>query len=233
MKNDRSRVCNRRRLGSIFIVCILLLTGCKNEKSAVNDMKNVEQRGYATILVISNGADGKRYHFDLGIAQERRTGEESEQEEICSFDCNDFQELSEKYQMIKGKDLSLAHLKVILLGKMEKDDIVNQKTVTVNPIIEELAETLQALDENEEIAKTCPVLQLEDREAFLNYLEAAKEPVGTYISSLVEAGERQGKDIPWLKDYLKVVREGKVLLIYNLQPESEGWTLKCSGKLEG
>lgn len=35
-------------------------------------MKNVEERGYATILVISTGTDGKRYHMDLGVAQEKR-----------------------------------------------------------------------------------------------------------------------------------------------------------------
>lgn len=231
MRSNRNWGLKRRGLGSILIICIVLLTGCKSEKSAANDMKNVEQRGYAAILVISNGNDEKRYHFDLGIAQERRTGEKSEQEEICSFDCDSLQELSEEYQMVKGKDLSLAHLKVILLGKTEKKEPAYQKSASANYITEELADILQALDENEEIAKTCPVLLLEDRDIFLDYLNGAEEPVGTYISNLIGAGEGQGKDIPWLKDYLKVVREGKGLLIYSLQQVPEGWTLRCSGEI--
>lgn len=208
----------------LSLLCWLLLTGCGtgNIKSG-NDMKNVEQRGYATILLISKGEEGKQYHFDLGIAKEKRTGEDSETETVCSFDCNSFEELSKAYQMVKGKDLSLAHLKVILIENSES--MVDSR--------EDNGRLLYDMDGNEEIAKTCPVLQLTDKEEFLTYLKDAKNPIGSYLNELIEAAERQGKDIPWLKDYLKAVREGTGLLIYELQQVSEGWTIKCKDEIKG
>lgn len=247
----------------ILLLCMFLLEGCNStdKKQAItnssvnetankffistktkNDMKNVEERGYATILLISEGKDGKRYHFDMGIAQEKKVGEESQTEEVSSFDCNSLEELAQEYQIVKGKDLSLAHLKVILFGQngtlQSNGQMFTQKTKTsfMNRGIynlEGMQELLQDLDENEEIAKTCPVLQLTEQQEFLEYLEKAEEPVGTYISNLVEAGERQGKDIPWLKDYLKAVKEGDMLLTYALEPVSQGWKLRCSNKIEG
>lgn len=247
MKNEVNRQCvrmyhfakKRCQVIGIMILCAALLTGCGNSNRAVNDMKNVEQRDYATILVISEGVDGKRYHFDLGIAQEKRTGEKSQNEEVCSFDCNNFDELNEEYQMVKGKDLSLAHLKVILLGKKDKVEEVFlnrnpiQEKVDQICIIEELAETLILLDENEEIAKTCPILQLDERDSFLDYLQQAEEPVGSYISNLIETNEWLGKDIPWLKDYLKVIREGDSLLVYTLESVEEGWKISCNSEIVG
>ena len=211
-------------LSVLSLLYLVLLTGCgTGSVSANNDMKNVEQRGYATILLVSEGEEGKRYHFDLGIAKERRTGEDSQTEEVISFNCNSVEELSEAYQMVKGKDLSLAHLKVIL--------IENPKTMTDSK--NESGTLLYDMDGNEEIAKTCPVLQLPDKEKFLDYLKDAKEPVGTYLGGLIEAAGRRGKDIPWLKDYLKAVREGNGLLIYELEQVPEGWSLKCNDEIKG
>lgn len=223
----RYKICRGKHIkqisGLLLLFCLLLLTGCGtgNVKSN-NDMKNVEQRGYATILLISEGEEGKQYHFDLGIAKERRAGEDSQTEEVVSFDCNSFEELSESYQTVKGKDLSLAHLKVIL--------IENPKTMIDSK--DENGKLLYDMDENEEIAKTCPVLQLPDKEKFLDYLKDAKEPIGTYLSGLIEVARQQGKDIPWLKDYLKAVREGTGLLIYELEQVSEGWSLKCRDEIK-
>lgn len=213
-----------RKLKLLPLLCLLLLTGCSPDNSkSNNDMKNVEQRGYATILLVSEGEEGKLYHFDLGIAKERRTGEDSQTEEVCSFDCNSFAELSEAYQMVKGKDLSLAHLKVILIENPEI--VVNGKG--------DSGKLLYDMDANEEIAKTCSVLQLSDKKKFLDYLKDAKEPVGSYLGGLIEVAEHQGKDVPWLKDYLKTVREGTGLLIYELEQVSEGWTLKCNAEIKG
>ncbi|MCM1497835.1 MAG: GerAB/ArcD/ProY family transporter [Clostridium sp.] len=224
------------------VLCVTMLSGCGSGSGTlanVNDMRNVEQRDYATILVISEGENGKRYHFDLGIAQEKRAGEESQREEVSSFDCNSFEELADEYQLVKGKDLSLAHLKVILFGDagQVKEVFFNENEVQENLdkmyILEELAETFTALDENEEIAKTCPVLQLYEQEEFLDYLEDAEEPVGSYLGNLIEANRRQGKDIPWLKDYLKVIREGDSLLVYTLESVDEGWHLVCRSRAGG
>ncbi len=213
----------KKYLKLLPVLALCLLTGCGAEdKNSVNDMKNVEQRGYATILLVSPGENGKRYHFDLGIAEEKRAGEDSQTEEVCGFDCGSFEELSEKFQSVKGKDLSLAHLKVILIEDA-KDGSAER---------EEQGQLLYDMDDNEEIAKTCPVLQLEDRKEFLDYLEEAKEPAGTYLSDLVEAGQRQGKDIPWLKDYLKAVREGDSIFIYALEQTEEGWTIKCRDEMQ-
>lgn len=232
MSGRRNRVqknvyrANRRKLYlSIYLLlCVLPLTGCGLSNTAsINDMKNVEQRGYATILVVSAGEEGKQYHFDLGIAKEKRAGEDSQTEEVCSFNCNSFEELNEAYQIVKGKDLSLAHLKVILIENPET--VIGQKA--------ENGKLLYDMDGNEEIAKTCPVLQLSDKEEFLEYLGDAKTPIGTYLSGLIETAQRQGKDIPWLKDYLKAVREGAGLLAYELEQVSEGWTLKCCNEIKG
>lgn len=244
----------------ILLLSLLLLGGCnstaekqnsvnnsRKEKAVTffsdtatkNDMRNVEERGYATILVISKGMDGKRYHVDLGVAQEKKVGEESQREEVSSFDCNSFDELAEEYQLVKGKDLSLAHLKVILLGQngsfQSNGQMFTQTAKNTDAVcnLEEIQELLLDLDANEEIAKTCPVLELQGRKKFLEFLEEAEEPVGTYISNLVSAGEHQGKDIPWLKDYLKAVREGDALFTYALEPVSQGWKLRCSNEIQG
>lgn len=237
------RIIRKRGLCCIVaFLCITMLSGCSSGSGTlanVNDMRNVEQRDYATVLVISEGENGKRYHFDLGIAQEKRTGEKSQREEVCSFECNGFEELADEYQLVKGKDLSLAHLKVILFGdtgRVEEvffDGNAVQESLDKMYILEELAETFIALDENEEIAKTCPVLQLYEQEEFLDYLEDAEEPVGAYLAGLIEANRRQGKDIPWLKDYLKVIREGDSLLVYTLESVDEGWRLNCRSRAGG
>lgn len=235
IRRGNGRIEGYRRFAILLTVSVFFLTGCGNakpknsERKAVNtinnDMKNVEQRGYATIIVISDGEDGNKYHFDLGIAQEKHTGEKSEKEKLCSFDCDSFRELSEKYRLVKGNDLSLAHLKIILLSQIGENGLLRKETYQADYLTTELGELLQEMDENEEIAKTCPVLQLEDRDTFLDDVENAEEPVGTYISNLVRTGERQGEKIPWLKDYLKMLREEEKIAIYSLETVSEGFTL--------
>ncbi len=74
----------------ILLLPLLLLEGCNAtaDTRTKNDMKNVEERGYATILVISTGTDGKRYHVNLGVAQEKKVGEERLREEVSSFECH-------------------------------------------------------------------------------------------------------------------------------------------------
>lgn len=200
---------------TLFLAGVPVLTGCGSQENIRNDMRNVEERDYATILLVSDGENGKRYRFFLGIAQEKKVGEKSQIEDVSSWDCNDFEELAEEYQLVKGKDLSLAHLKVILLSMKQME------------IMEEIQEALYLLDENEEIAKTCPVLELVEKERFLKYLKKAEEPVGTYLNHMMEASRRQRKNIPWLKDYLKAVREGKEIEIYFLEEVSEGWRIHC------
>lgn len=202
-------------MGMVVLLSLFSLTGCKSGIKIQSDMQNVEQRDYATLLLVSQGKNGKEYEFSLGIAEEKKVGEKSQTEKISTFYANDFEELAKEYQAIKGKTLSLVHLKAILLTKEQKD------------ILEEQWDILSQMGDNEEIAKTCPVLQITDKDAFLNYVKKAKEPVGTYITNLIKVMESQGMSIPWLKDYMKVLREEMDLQIYFLEQEKEGWQLKC------
>lgn len=210
----------RRKVGiGAVIIGMLCLTGCKAGIKLQSDMQNVEQRDYATILMIAQGAEGKDYEFSLGIAEEKKVGEKSQTEKLSTFYANDFEELSKEYQGVKGKSLSLVHLKVILLTKEKRGEL------------EEQWEILMQMGENEEIAKTCPVLQIADKEAFMKYVKDAKEPIGSYISNLIKIKEKQGDSIPWLKDYLKILQEEMDLSIYYLEEVKEGWCLKCRAQV--
>ncbi len=194
---------------------VLLLSGCRRDFGARNDMRNVEERDYGTILLISEGEEGKKYHFDLGVAREKRVGEKSQTEKVTSWDCDDFEELEENYQKVIGKDLSLSHLKVILLDN-DGQTVMKQ----------DLQNRLCMLDENEEIAKTCPVLQISESRDLLQYLVEADAPVGDYLEALIRAGERQEKNIPWLKDYLRAMREEEGVEVYLLENVPGGWMVK-------
>lgn len=202
-----------------MVIAIICLTGCKAGVKLQSDMQNVEQRDYATILLVAAGNKEKAYEFSLGIAEEKKVGEKSQNEKVSTFYANNFEELSKEYQAVKGKSLSLVHLKAILLTKEQKD------------VLEEQWDILSQMGENEEIAKTCPILQISDKDEFLKYVKDAKEPVGTYLSNLIKMKESQGDDIPWLKDYLKVLQEEMDLQIYFLEKETEGWQLKCKAEV--
>ena len=215
----------KRRLAERMIsmltvmMSLVCLCGCKSGVKLQSDMQNVEQRDYATILLVAQGKDGKSYEFSLGIAEEKKVGEKSQTEKISTFYANDFEELARTYQNVKGKSLSLVHLKTILLTKEQKG------------VLEEQGDIISQMGENEEIAKTCPVLQISDKDEFLQYIKDAKEPVGIYLSNIIKMKESQGDDVPWLKDYLKVLREEMDLPIYFLEKETEGWQLKCKAEV--
>ncbi len=221
-ENIRERISRNtiRMIGfSILWMGIICLVGCDKSVELQSDMQNVEQRDYATILLVSKGNEKKNYEFSVGIAEEKKVGEKGQNETLASFYANDFEELAKEYQSVKGKTLSLVHLKVILL---EEDK---------NLIIEEQWDILNQLNENKEVAKTCPVLQITEKDEFMKYLEKAKEPVGSYITNLIRASENQGKNIPWLKDYVKVLREGTSLKVYFIEKQKEGWQLKCRAEV--
>lgn len=184
-----------------------------------SEMQNVEQRDYATVLLVSNGKNDEDYTFSLGIAKEKKVGEKSQNEELVTFLADDIEDLYEKYWSVKGKSLSLVHLKAIVMDKPEGQTIGY------------LWDFLDDLEESPDIAKTCPVIQITDKEAFTKYVKDAKEPVGTYFSDLIKANEEQGRAIPQVKDYLKVLREGTSLQIYFLEEEEEGWKLVCRDEI--
>lgn len=218
---------SKRRMLSFWIAmaALMILTGCNKYSNTQNDMKNVEERDYATILLIKKGENEKNYHFMLGIAQEKKVGEKSMTEEVSEWECDDLKELAKMYSSVKGKDLSLAHLKLILLSPDEKkrnSTVVNDKIVEGN---EDLHSLLNMLDENEEVAKTCPMLQVLDSEAFLAYVKQEEKPVGNYFENLIRGMERQGQDVSWIKDYLKAMREQMPIEIFILRRVEEGWTI--------
>jgi hypothetical protein len=88
-----------------------------------------------------------------------------------------------------------------------------------------MGEVLLSMDDQSDIAKTCPVLQITAREEMIEELEQAEAPMGEYIEDLIQAKEEQGAKIPWLKDYLLVIREGKTVGLYGIVPSLEGWYL--------
>lgn len=201
---------------------LFCLTGCGGDVRMANDMKNVEERDYVTILLIGKGEEQESCHFVLGIAQEKVSGEKSMEEEVSEWDAEDLERLAEDYGDITGKDLSLAHLKIILLeGGGEEKKLLKEQ-------MEHWAwqeKVLNMLDKEDEIAKTCPMLGIADGGEFVEYLEDAKEPVGNYLAGLVRMQERKGEEVPWLKDYLKALWENEKLEEMYLQREDEDWRI--------
>ncbi|MBQ9983893.1 MAG: hypothetical protein IJP29_04820 [Lachnospiraceae bacterium] len=200
----------------ILAGCAVAFTGCTPTVSMESDMQNVEQRDYATILLVSQGERDEDYKFSLGIAQEKKKGEGSQKEEVATFLADDLEELYEEYWKVKGKSLSLVHLKVVLISDRQ---VMSQ---------ENFWDFIEDLDENRDIAKTCPVVQIQDEESFVKYMENAKEPVGAYLENLVKINEKEGSPIPKVKDYLKVMREGSDLQEYYLEKTEEGFVLKST-----
>ena len=125
-------------------------------------------------------------------------------------DAESFGELSEIYGSRRGKDLSLSHLKVIVVD----DDMVcgkegynrqygvgnNQDMLEFSDdemvcdgqyyIDEDMLGLLDAFDHQEEVAKTCPMLAMASAVPLLEYMKYADAPVGTYISDLVQLAKR-------------------------------------------
>lgn len=214
----------------LFVILIFvntfILNGCSGK------IENIEQRDYATILMVtlpeetvpvfgySSRTEEKKYHFTLGIARERKTGEKSEPEIVTTIDADSLKELFEDYGRIKGKDLSLSHLKILLVGY----DV--DSTVFMG---ENLREFIYELDEEDEVARTCPMLFVQNVLSVEQLMKSADKPVGTYLDSLVDNAKREGREIPKIMDYLKSIREGRQIMIYELRSEGEDMMLSCKG----
>lgn len=189
-------------------VCIVL-TGCGS------DMRNVEQRDYATMLMVSKG-EKMPYRIYLGVAKEHRVGEQSQVENIYDFEVENLTTLQDIYEQCRGKDLSIAHVKAVLWDMQAFESI------------EDMTVFLYEMDANEEIAKTCPVLLLDQMDDWLAYVEDAQTPVGTYVSDLVQAFDSGNKRVPWIKDYLKYIREGDELYPCRLTKVSQGFQIQLA-----
>ena len=188
--------------------CVVALTGCGK------DMRNVEQRDYATVLLVSKETNRDLYHIYLGIAKEHRVGEKSQVENVVDFEVATLSELKEKYEEQRGKSLSLMHIKVLLW------DMENMK------MQDEFADYLYELDKDNEVAKTSPVLGITDAGEFVSFLEQSETPVGTYVSALVQTFDRGNAKVPWMKDYLKYIREGTPVYVCQLEKAEQGWKIQ-------
>lgn len=188
--------------------CVVALTGCGK------DMRNVEQRDYATVLLVSKETNRDLYHIYLGIAKEHRVGEKSQVENVVDFEVATLSELKEKYEEQRGKSLSLMHIKVLLW------DMENMK------MQDEFADFLYELDKDNEVAKTSPVLGITDAGKFVSFLKQSESPVGTYVSALVQTFDRGKAKVPWMKDYLKYIREGTPVYVCQIEEAKQGWKIQ-------
>ena len=211
-KEERQGLCLTEKLCMWIFAgcfCCVVLTGCGS------DMRNVEQRDYATMLVMSKG-EKLPYHIYLGVAKEHRVGEQSQVEAVYDFEVENLEGLGDAYARQRGKDLSLMHVKIVL---WDMDAFTG---------VDDMAAVLYEMDKNEEIAKTCPVLLLQETKNWIAYVEQAKTPVGTYVSNLVQTFDTKEKRVPWLKDYLKYIREGDPLVPCMLIEGKQGYQIQLA-----
>lgn len=201
--NMTEKICMWIFMGCFCVVCV---TGCES------DMKNVEQRDYATILLIEQG-EKSSYHIYLGVAKEHNVGEKSQVEKVVDFEVSSLEQLQEVYAAQRGKTLSLMHIKVILWNGRQFDSI------------QKMAPMLYEMDEHKEVAKTCPVLMIEDVEQWVSYMEHSDTPTGTYVSSLIQNFDNGMSRVPWLKDYLKYIKEGTPLYPCRLVYRQQGFAV--------
>ena len=238
----------KKLLFSILILFnVILMSGCSKK------IENIEQRDYATVLTVtlpeevtpvfgySNKREEKRYHFTLAIAREKRTGEKSEAENEVDIDADSFEELKKIYGNLKGKDLSLSHVKVLMVGynKYDRNQFdLNQyyneqyyaERITIFPG-DNFKELIYEMDKTDEVARTCPLLMADNRDDIEEYIKSSDKPVGTYLNDLVLTAKREQRDIPKLMDYLKAFREGKMIMVYGIKKQDEDLMLYCRGKL--
>lgn len=230
-----------KRYGYVLALIFITLTlwGCGSgwinnpepeTQNVSSDMRNVEERDYAAILIMEkNDEDNEKpkfgdkledmfeevekpYHFVVGIAREKRVGEKSVNEDVSKWECESLSELAKVYQEEKGKDLSLAHLKVIFLVSEDKRYIEDEFL-------------LEMLEQNVEISKTVPMLLIEDEDDFLEYLENKKEPVGNYVENLIKAKNRQGGQVNTVADYLRAWREKEQIKPDFITKTNEGFKI--------
>ena len=224
------RIGGRRLKKLLFAVTIsfstLILNGCSA------NIENIEQRDYATVMMVklqrevtpvfdyAGKTEDKRYHFVLGIAKERRTGEKSEAEDVVEIMADSFDELSDIYGNRRGKDLSLSHLKVILVGYEQEE----QEKIIMGDNFKNL---IYEMDRQDEVAKTCPLMFAFTDVDISSYIDSADMPVGTYLSALVRNAENKRKSVPKLMDFLKAFREGKAIMIYKVKKSGNDMVLSC------
>lgn len=192
---------------SLWISVAIFLGGCGYPDA--NSLQNIEEQDYATVLLISPQEND--YKLRLGVAQERKIGEQSLVEHFTTWEAKDLETMRKQYELVVGKTLSLAHLKAILLPA------TNIKTA------------VKMLGEDRELAKTCPVLLWENREfprEFMRYGQEAQAPVGIYLQNVMNKSRQQGTVIPWLLDYEKWIRRDGDEKVCYIKKTDKGYVIK-------
>ncbi len=230
------KVGGRKVLPVLAAVLLSLgLCGCSSH------IESIEQRDYATVIMIlpvdndktygthlrsedyqQNGGEARRFIYVTGIAKEHRNGEKGDAERVYETGADDIEELYDIYGRENGKELSLSHLKAILTGvniSGENRDAAYGKQT--------MKDILADLDDEDEVAKTCPLLLVEDGGKLKKYLYNAEKPVGTYISDLVRNAGKNDEKIPKLMDYLKAMGERTYVKKYAIESDDEYLQLKC------
>lgn len=172
------------------------------------EMQNIEERDCATVLYVDEIGD--RFRFLVGVAREKKVGEQSLVERFSEWEEEDTKQLCEQYALTTGKSLSLAHLKVIIVSEAA------------------LKEAVILLDQDLEIAKTCPLLMADDNrfeECFEQYGKEAEYPVGLYLENVMKRTKQSGGRVPWLLDYGKWLRGDGSVQPCRIQKTEKGYVI--------
>ena len=168
----------------VLLYALLLLFGTRKDLRI--SFHNVEERDYATVLMIS---PEREHEYVLGIAKEKRVGEKNLNETVYTFQETSLENLRKAYRNHRGKELSLAHLKCIVLSEeMRREEIFSS--------------LVSELKTDHEIAKTCPLVVTKDVAEMTAFMEEQKQPTADYLKILTENAAKDFK-IPEIKDYIK------------------------------
>ncbi|MCR5701054.1 MAG: hypothetical protein K6G76_02780 [Lachnospiraceae bacterium] len=199
---NNNRFIKRIAMLGLVIALATNLTACGGR------IENIEQRDYATVMVVNLTVD----KITVGVAKEHRVGDAIGTETL--YETTGVDKLYDSYADEKGKDLSMSHLKVIVVGDISEQE--GRMDAGHFDGERKLVSLIDKLDSNMEIAKTCPVLMTEDADAVVEYMKKSDEPTATYIDNLIRTSEKKKHKIPRLMDYIKHIRDGKKIDMYSL-----------------
>lgn len=193
-----------------LLVISFFLFGCDRV------MQNVEQRDYATVLMIEQGKHAN-YRFHIQVANYKEDIKSGQNAEYAyTFEQDSLAQLISAYESQKGKELSLSHLKVIIFDAQY--------------CLEDICEIFDELSNMKDVAKTIPVVTVRDFEKLLLFFDQLEIAPGTYLRDLITENERKKMEIPLVLDYLKAIREGEELVTFELEKEEVFYALKARKK---
>lgn len=204
----------KKIVGVVAFMCILFLCIFMPGNIRVeNKMKNVEERDFASFLLIEKGEENQ-YLYIIGIANEKLQDGKRDKETVYTYQCRNLEELRNQYQRNQGKVLSLAHIKILLFYGWD--------TLT------DMNHMIMDLCRDREVAKTIYVLRVQNETTWRESFENSEKPFADSIWQVVTSFEEYRDVIPRLEDYVKAIREGSPWYIYNLNITKQGILLEKS-----